>query len=188
MADESRIVKDPICGKEVDTLRARAVGIFGGVTHYFCSAECKAKYRDPRQQASADWTGPERRVAEPAPRAPDLGAIATPEPKSMPRPAAPKPLESKPVAAKAAVPKPAAPKPMESKPAPAKAAVPKAAAPQRESRELEIIEEPRRRTPPVTLDDDAALDVPARRSFAWIAVVLTLLMAAAAVLLFTLRK
>ncbi len=45
----SRIVKDPICGKDVDTLRARAVGIFGGVTYYFCSAECKAQFKDPRQ-------------------------------------------------------------------------------------------------------------------------------------------
>ena len=47
--DDSRMVKDPICGKDVDTLRARAVGIFGGVTYYFCSAECKAKYVDPRK-------------------------------------------------------------------------------------------------------------------------------------------
>jgi YHS domain-containing protein len=50
MKDDSRIVKDPICGKDVDTLRARAVGIFGGVTHYFCSQECKAKYVDPRKE------------------------------------------------------------------------------------------------------------------------------------------
>lgn len=42
-------VKDPICGKDVDTLRARAVGIYGGVTYYFCSQECKAKYVDPRK-------------------------------------------------------------------------------------------------------------------------------------------
>lgn len=69
-ADESRIVKDPICGKEVDTLRARAVGIFGGVTYYFCSAECKAKYVDPRRAPRAESTvdsrpstGPEQRDA-----------------------------------------------------------------------------------------------------------------------------
>jgi YHS domain-containing protein len=49
VSDESTTVKDPVCGKEVDTLRARAVGIFGGVTYYFCSAECKAKYQDPRK-------------------------------------------------------------------------------------------------------------------------------------------
>src|SRR5437764_2872438 len=51
--DESRMAKDPVCGKEVDTLRARAVGIFGGVTYYFCSFECKAKFKDPRQAPQA---------------------------------------------------------------------------------------------------------------------------------------
>ena len=40
---------DPICGKPVDPLRARAVGIFGGVTYYFCSADCKSKFQDPRR-------------------------------------------------------------------------------------------------------------------------------------------
>ncbi len=45
------VAVDPVCGKQVDVLRARAVGIFGGVTFYFCSAECKAQYRDPRQSA-----------------------------------------------------------------------------------------------------------------------------------------
>lgn len=45
----STVVKDPICGKEVDTFRARAVGIFGGVTYYFCSAECKSQFKDPRK-------------------------------------------------------------------------------------------------------------------------------------------
>jgi YHS domain-containing protein len=47
--DDQHLVKDPVCGKEVDTLRARAVGIFGGVTYYFCSSECKAKFGDPRK-------------------------------------------------------------------------------------------------------------------------------------------
>src|SRR5437763_1356724 len=40
--------KDPVCGREVDPLRARAVGIFGGVTYYFCSQDCKTKFVDPR--------------------------------------------------------------------------------------------------------------------------------------------
>ena len=65
-ADDSRIVKDPICGKDVDTLRARAVGIFGGVTHYFCSQECKAKFVDPRQGGAASApreSGDRRRAA-----------------------------------------------------------------------------------------------------------------------------
>ncbi len=46
----SESVKDPICGKDVDPLRARAVGIFGGVTYYFCSQDCKARFKDPRKQ------------------------------------------------------------------------------------------------------------------------------------------
>src|SRR5207248_1939812 len=54
-----------ICGKQVDTLRARAVGIFGGVTYYFCSAECKSKFKDPRQ-ASGPPPLVERRKPEPA--------------------------------------------------------------------------------------------------------------------------
>ena len=75
--DDSRIVKDPICGKEVDTLRARAVGIFGGVTYYFCSAECKAKYQDPRHTPRANpepapWA---------APAAPAKVLVATDSPK-----------------------------------------------------------------------------------------------------------
>jgi YHS domain-containing protein len=76
MNENSRTVRDPICGKEVDTLRARAVGIYGGVTYYFCSAECKAKYVDPRKNPVAPRTdGPERRAvlatAQPQPSAPE---------------------------------------------------------------------------------------------------------------------
>ncbi len=76
-ADDSRIVKDPICGKDVDTLRARAVGIFGGVTYYFCSAECKSKFKDPRRVpreptapgklAQAETKREKKREPEPAP-------------------------------------------------------------------------------------------------------------------------
>ena len=65
-SDESRIVKDPICGKDVDTLRARAVGIFGGVTYYFCSPDCKSKFKDPRQSGGPAPPMLERRRAEPA--------------------------------------------------------------------------------------------------------------------------
>ena len=63
---------DPICGKPVDPLRARAVGIFGGVTYYFCSADCKARFQDPRgaQAPKADVAAPpvERRKPEPPPQ------------------------------------------------------------------------------------------------------------------------
>jgi YHS domain-containing protein len=60
------MVKDPICGKEVDTLRARAVGIFGGVTYYFCSADCKSKFTDPRQSGGSAPPMLERRRSEPS--------------------------------------------------------------------------------------------------------------------------
>jgi YHS domain-containing protein len=82
MKDESRIVKDPICGKDVDTLRARAVGIFGGVTYYFCSFECKAKFKDPRQVAPAQAMPPkdtgERRGRDPAALPPPPEALPEP--------------------------------------------------------------------------------------------------------------
>jgi YHS domain-containing protein len=152
MADESRIVKDPICGKDVDTLRARAVAIFGGVTFYFCSPECKAKYRDPRQQGgSGEWSGPERRAVERPPQP----KLAVP-----PTPAAPERTEQGElrVVAPAAV--------VTSRP---------------------VVEEPRRDRA-VAAADEPGLDVPARRSVPWLALVLTLLMVAGAVLLFTLRK
>jgi YHS domain-containing protein len=61
MSDDSRMVKDPICGKDVDTLRARAVAIFGGVTYYFCSQECKAKFKDPRGTVAGEPPVVERR-------------------------------------------------------------------------------------------------------------------------------
>lgn len=61
MSDDSRMVKDPICGKDVDTLRARAVGIFGGVTYYFCSADCKSKFKDPRGTVAGEPPVPDRR-------------------------------------------------------------------------------------------------------------------------------
>ncbi len=55
--------RDPVCGKEVDPLRARAVGIFGGVTYFFCSPDCKAKYADPRARGESAPVShrPERR-------------------------------------------------------------------------------------------------------------------------------
>src|SRR5205823_3272064 len=68
-------VKDPICGKDVDTLRARAVGIFGGQTFYFCSQECKSQYVDPRK---APRPAPKAEAPKPQAR--------PPEPKKEPPP------------------------------------------------------------------------------------------------------
>jgi YHS domain-containing protein len=64
-----RTAVDPVCGKEVDVLRARAVGIFGGVTFYFCSAECKARYVDPRKtERSSEASGTSRASSSEPPR------------------------------------------------------------------------------------------------------------------------
>ena len=70
--DENHTAPDPVCGKLVDVLRARAVGIFGGVTYYFCSPECKSRYADPRRAARTVSADEGNRRASPAPAATDL--------------------------------------------------------------------------------------------------------------------
>ncbi|MEO6950972.1 MAG: hypothetical protein ABI321_04085 [Polyangia bacterium] len=60
-------MRDPVCGKVVDPLRARAVGIYAGTTQYFCSPECKASYSDPRTGPTLPNAGPggtERRYTD----------------------------------------------------------------------------------------------------------------------------
>jgi YHS domain-containing protein len=165
MADESRIVKDPICGKEVDTLRARAVGIFGGVTYYFCSAECKAQYKDPRKEPRVAVPGPELR---PPARAPDAKASKA---------------ETKPPTAPATQPKPA-----EAKLAPPKLAPPKLARPPTEETPLPPPmppgEEPRARSQPAEELDE----LPARSRRGWIVTVLVMLIIVGGVLFFTLTR
>ena len=85
------MVKDPICGKDVDTLRARAVGIYGGVTFYFCSQDCKAKYVDPRKAPRPEPT--------PAPKAPAPKLVVAPTPKVAEKPVRkdPTPIKSAPL-------------------------------------------------------------------------------------------
>ncbi len=69
--------KCPICNKDVDPLRARAMGIFGGTQYYFCSPECKAKFADPRKaprdEAPAEKPAPPPELTQ-APRARDSPA------------------------------------------------------------------------------------------------------------------
>jgi len=38
------MVKDPVCGMEVDEKRAVATTEYNGQTYYFCSAHCKAQF------------------------------------------------------------------------------------------------------------------------------------------------
>jgi YHS domain-containing protein len=80
MSDQGFI--DPVCGKSVQPLRARAVGIFGGRTYYFCSTECKARFADPRRDARPE-VQPVEQVPAPEPAA---------EPPAPPRPERPQAL------------------------------------------------------------------------------------------------
>jgi YHS domain-containing protein len=104
MAKVASEVRDPVCGKPVDPLRARAVGIFGGVTYYFCSAECKAKYKDPRNPprpagAPVIPASIRAQAAEEAKRAETVAKTGAPPPAAPPpaateKPAAPPPAAS----------------------------------------------------------------------------------------------
>ena len=50
--------RDPVCGQEVDMLRARAVAIVDGQTWYFCSAEHKETFLRDRTQRAASPAAP----------------------------------------------------------------------------------------------------------------------------------
>src|SRR5262245_56448303 len=72
------LMRDPVCGKEVDSLRARAVGIWGGRTYYFCSPEHKAEFaRDPAAFGEHGAREPTTRAASPA-ATPASGRATTP--------------------------------------------------------------------------------------------------------------
>jgi YHS domain-containing protein len=46
------MVKDPVCGMQVDEAKAAATAVFQGKTYYFCSANCKATFeKDPQEYA-----------------------------------------------------------------------------------------------------------------------------------------
>ncbi|UHD43873.1 heavy metal translocating P-type ATPase [Aureimonas altamirensis] len=52
--NSARIVKDPVCGMDVDPAKSPLVSSHGGVRHYFCSAGCKAKFdADPARYIAA---------------------------------------------------------------------------------------------------------------------------------------
>lgn len=38
------IVKDPVCGMEVDTSKAKYKSIYKGKIYYFCSERCKKEF------------------------------------------------------------------------------------------------------------------------------------------------
>jgi YHS domain-containing protein len=44
------MMKDPVCGMELDSSQAAAQSQYQGQTYYFCSVECKQKFdANPKQ-------------------------------------------------------------------------------------------------------------------------------------------
>jgi YHS domain-containing protein len=82
--------RDPICGAEVDTLRARAVAIVDGQTWYFCSAEHKKAFLDQRGLKSGPVPlATKDRVSAPVPvSAPVRVPVSVPVPVPVPVPKA----------------------------------------------------------------------------------------------------
>jgi len=62
--------RDPVCGMEVDRLRARAVAIVCGQTHYFCSQRCKTTFTNGARPVEQPEAVPSVAVSETA--APDV--------------------------------------------------------------------------------------------------------------------
>ena len=55
---ESIMVKDPVCGMEIDPKTAAAKTEYNGQTYYFCSPGCKATfYKNPAKYAGPQVSG-----------------------------------------------------------------------------------------------------------------------------------
>jgi Cu+-exporting ATPase len=39
-----KVVKDPVCGMQIDEKKAAGTSIYKGKTYFFCSVSCKAKF------------------------------------------------------------------------------------------------------------------------------------------------
>jgi YHS domain-containing protein len=70
MAD---LVKDPVCGMEIDPKEAAATSDYEGVTYYFCAVGCKerfdaepAKFLGAVEEAPAGAPAPPPMAAEPS--------------------------------------------------------------------------------------------------------------------------
>lgn len=47
------MVKDPVCGMQLDETKAAETSVFQGKTYYFCSTNCKANFeKDPQEHAA----------------------------------------------------------------------------------------------------------------------------------------
>ncbi len=49
------MVKDPVCGMEIEESSAAGTSEYEGKTYYFCSAPCQATFdADPKSHAESD--------------------------------------------------------------------------------------------------------------------------------------
>jgi len=49
------MVKDPVCGMEVDEKKAAATSVYQGKTYFFCALSCKATFQKaPEKYAAAE--------------------------------------------------------------------------------------------------------------------------------------
>src|SRR5687768_2510435 len=54
-ASDANLVKDPVCGMNVDPHRAKHRAQYGGKPYYFCSVGCQAKFiADPSKYTGAE--------------------------------------------------------------------------------------------------------------------------------------
>lgn len=44
------MVKDPVCGMQVDEKKAAGSSLYKGQTYYFCSASCREKFEKQPEQ------------------------------------------------------------------------------------------------------------------------------------------
>jgi P-type Cu+ transporter len=52
---ETAMMKDPVCGKEIDPVQAAGESSYGGQTYYFCCPTCKERF----DQNPERYTGPQ---------------------------------------------------------------------------------------------------------------------------------
>lgn len=63
------MVKDVVCGMDVDPETAPAQSEYEGTTYYFCAPGCKVDFdADPQKYLSPDYVAPEMGEARPAKR------------------------------------------------------------------------------------------------------------------------
>ncbi len=56
------LVKDPVCGMQVDADKAAAKTVYQGKAFQFCSTDCKSAFeKDPKKYASQSASAPRKK-------------------------------------------------------------------------------------------------------------------------------